>query len=107
MQGILTRIMQSTSSDALIVTEILALRYEAQHYKIQNSLIRQVVSQAQAKARERNERDVVRALDKASQSIAKSVMWVYIPIDCLLSPKLRMANRTSFDLVGRLPQVCR
>ena len=71
MQGILTRIMQSTSSDELIVTGVLALRYEAQHYKIQDSLIRQVVSQAQAKARERNERDVVRALDKASQAIEK------------------------------------
>ena len=53
MQGRLTRIMQSTSSEELIVTGILALCYEAQYYKIQDSLIRQVVSQAQAKARER------------------------------------------------------
>ena len=68
MQGILTRIMQSTSSDELIVTGILALQYEAQYYKIHDSLIRQVVSQAQAKARERNERDVAKALDKASQA---------------------------------------
>ena len=71
MQGILTRIMSSTSSDKLIVTGILALRYEAQYYKIQDLLIRQVVSQAQANARERNQGDVVRALDKASQAIAK------------------------------------
>ena len=71
MQGILTRIMQSTSSDELIVTGALALRYEAQHYKTHESLIRQVVSQAQAKARERHERDVARALDKASQAIEK------------------------------------
>ena len=70
MQELLTRIMQSTSSVELAVTGILALRYEAHHYKIQDSLIRQVASQAQAKARERNERDVVRALDKASQAIA-------------------------------------
>ena len=71
MQGILTRIMQSTSSDELIVTRMLPLQYEAQHYKIQDSLIRQVVSQAQVKARERNERDVVRVLDKVSQAIEK------------------------------------
>ena len=71
VQGILSRIMQSTSSDELIVTGILALRYEAQYYKIHDSLIRQDVSQAQAKARERNERDVVRALDKASQAMDK------------------------------------
>ena len=62
--------MQSTSSDELIVTRMLPLRYEGQHYKIQDSLIRQVVSQAQVKARERNERDAVRALDKASHAIA-------------------------------------
>ena len=62
--------MQSTSSDELIATGTLALRYEAQYYKtrIHGALIRQVVSQAQAKARERNERGAVRALDKASQA---------------------------------------
>ena len=70
-EGILTRIAQSAISDELIVTGILALRYEAQHYKIQDSLIRQLVSQAQVKARERNEREIVRALDKASHAIAK------------------------------------
>ena len=67
----LTRIMQSTSSEELIVTGILALRYEAQYYKIQDSLIRQVVSQAQVQARERQERDVEKALNKASQAMAK------------------------------------
>ena len=71
MQGILTRIMQSTSSEALIVTGILALRYEAQYYQMQDSLIRQVVSQAQVQARERQERDVEKALNKASQAMAK------------------------------------
>ena len=71
MQGILTRIIQSTSSDELIVTGILALRYEAQYNQMQDSLIRQVVSQAQVQARERQERDVEKALDKASQAMAK------------------------------------
>ena len=71
IQGILARIMQSTSSEELIVTGISALRYEAQYYKIRDSLIRQVVSHAQAKARERQERDVVKALDKASQAMKK------------------------------------
>ena len=63
--------MQSTSSDELIVTGVLALQYEAQHYRIKGSLLSQVVSQAQAKPRERKESDVERALDKASQAIAK------------------------------------
>ena len=65
MQGILTRIMQSTSSDELIVTGILALRYEAQYYKIQDSLIRQVASQAQAKARERNEKGCCKGIGQS------------------------------------------
>ena len=71
LQGILTRILQSTSSDELIVTGMLALQFEARHCKIKDSLLGQVVSQAQAMARERNESDVESALDKASQAIAK------------------------------------
>ena len=75
LQGILTRMMQSISSDELnaqlIVTRVLALQYEAQHYRIKDSLLGQVLSQAQAKARERKESNVERALDKASQAIAK------------------------------------
>ena len=59
------------NSYALLVTGILALRYEAQYYQMQDSLIRQVVSQAQVQARERQERDVEKALDKASQAMAK------------------------------------
>ena len=41
LQGILTRIMQSTSSDELIVTGVLALQCqcEARHYKIKDSLL--------------------------------------------------------------------
>ena len=56
-----------------MVTGILALRHEAQYYTytIQDSLIRQVVSQSQAKASERKERDVVNALDKASHAMKK------------------------------------
>ena len=51
LQGVLTRIMQSTSSNELIVTGLLALQYEAQYYRIKDSLLSQVVCQAQAKAR--------------------------------------------------------
>ena len=64
-------VMQSTSSDELTVTGSLALRYGAQYYKIQDSLIRQTASQVQTKARERNESNAERALDKANQAIAK------------------------------------
>ena len=71
LQGILTRIMQFTSSDELIVTGVLALQYEARYYRIKDSLLGQVVSQAQAMARERKESNVERALDNASQAIAK------------------------------------
>ena len=71
LHGILTRIMQSTNSDELIVTGVLALQYETRHYKIKDSLLGQVVSQAQTKARERNESNVERALAKANQAIAK------------------------------------
>ena len=78
LQGILTRIMQSTSSVELIVTGMLALQCEAQHCHIKDSLLSQVLSKA--KARERKEGNVVRALDEASQAIAKWLMWVYIPL---------------------------
>jgi hypothetical protein len=71
LYGILTRIMQSTNSEELIVTGVLALQYETRHYKIKDSLLGQVVSQAQTKARERNESNVERALAKANQAIAK------------------------------------
>ena len=71
LHGILTRIMQSTNSDELIVTGVLALQYETRYYKINDSLLGQVVSQAQTRARERNESNVERALDKANQAIAK------------------------------------
>ena len=75
MQGILTRTVQSTGSEGLIATGILALRYGARYYKIQDPLIiiRKVVSQAhgQVKARERKERDVVKALGKARQAMKK------------------------------------
>jgi hypothetical protein len=75
IHGILTRIMQSTDSDELIVTGVymtlLALQYETRYYKIKDSLLGQVVSQAQARARERQESNAERALDKANQAIAK------------------------------------
>ena len=63
--------MQSTSSNELIVTGVLALQFEAQHYKIKGLLLGQVVSQAHAKARERKESNAEKALDKASRAIAK------------------------------------
>ena len=67
----LTRMVQSTSSDKLVVPGVLALQYEARHYRIKDSLLGEVLSQAQGKAGERKERNVERALDKASQAIAK------------------------------------
>ena len=91
--------MQSTSSDELIhvVTGMVALQYEAQHYKMKDSLLGQVISQA----RERKERDAVRALDKASPPIAKWRMRVYIP---LIVPYARILPRLGqghlFGLVG-------
>ena len=104
MQGILTRAVQSTGSEGLIATEIFALRYGARYYKIQDPLIkiREVASQAhghgQAKARERKERDAVKALGKARQAMKKQAMWVYIPLDCILCPKLRLTNRTPVSI---------
>ena len=56
LSWILTRILQSTSNDELITMCILALSYEAQHYKLQDCLIKQVISHARTKARERKER---------------------------------------------------
>ena len=79
-QGILTRILQSTSSVELVVTGVLALQYEAQHCHIKGSPLSQVLSKAQGKAREGKGSNVVRALDKASQAIAGWLMWVYIPL---------------------------
>ena len=54
-----------------LVTGVLALQYETRYYKIKDSLLGQVVSQAQARARERQESNAERALDKANQAIAK------------------------------------
>ena len=68
-QGILTRILQSTSSVELVVTGVLALQYEAQHCHIKGSPLSQVLSKAQGKAREGKGSNVVRALDKASQAM--------------------------------------
>ena len=71
LQGILTRILQSTRSDELMVTRVIALQYEARYCSIKDSLLSQVASQAQAQARERKESNAERAMDKASQAIAK------------------------------------
>ena len=60
LQGILNKIVQSTSSDELTVTGVLALRYEAQHYKITDSLLGQVLSgESQAQADQEKERKVM------------------------------------------------
>ena len=50
---------------------ILALRYEAQHYKLDDCLLKQVIPHAQAKARERSEKKVKKALAKASLALEK------------------------------------
>ena len=57
LSGILTRILQSAIDSELITMCILALRYEAQHYKPDGCLLKQVTAHAQAKARERSERN--------------------------------------------------
>ena len=44
---------------------ILALRYEAQHYKLGDCLLKQVIAHAQAKARKRSQRNVEDALADA------------------------------------------
>ena len=70
---ILTRILQSTSDSKLITMGILALQYEAQHYHqvLEDRLLKQVIAQAQFRAREREEKDVEEALAKASLALAK------------------------------------
>ena len=62
VSGIPTRILQSTSDSELITTCILALSYEAHHYKLDGCLLKQVIAHARAKAREINERNVEGAL---------------------------------------------
>ena len=42
---------------------------------------------------------------RAAPALALAIR--YIPLDCLLCPKLRLNNGTSFDLVDLLPQSCR
>ena len=54
LSGILTRILQSTSDDKLITMCILALQYEAQHYHLEDYLLKQVIAQAQFRAQERH-----------------------------------------------------
>ena len=74
LSGILTRILQSTSDSELITTCILALRYEAQHHKLDGCLLKQVIAHARAKARERNEINVEGALAKASPASISEVI---------------------------------
>ena len=71
LSGILTRVLQSTNDDELGTICILALSYEAQHYKLHDCLIKQVVSHARTKGRERKEKKVERALAKASLALEK------------------------------------
>ena len=68
---ILTRILQSTSDSELITMCTLALRYETRHYKLDACLLKQVINQAQATARERKESNAEEALAKASLALAK------------------------------------
>ena len=71
LSGILTRILQSTSDSELITICILAIRYEAQQYKPDGCLLKQVIAQAQAKPRERKQSKAKEALSKASLPSAK------------------------------------
>lgn len=69
--GIITRILQSTSDSKLITMCILALQYEARDYHLEDLLLKQVIAQAQFRAREREETNVEEALAKASLALAK------------------------------------
>ena len=71
LSGILTRILQSTSGDELITMCIIALSYEARHYKLDSSLIKQALSHARTKARDRKESEVEKAPAKASLALEK------------------------------------
>ena len=71
LSDILTRIVQSTSDSKLITMCILALQYEARHCHLEDHLLKQVIAQAQPRARERDEMNVVEALAKASLALAK------------------------------------
>ena len=63
--------IQSTSDNKLITMCILALQYEAQHYHLEDHLLKHVIAQAQFRAREREEKDVEEALAEASPALAK------------------------------------
>ena len=65
LNGILTRILRSTSGSELITMCVLALRYKAQHYKQEGCLLKHVMAQARAKASERSERNAEEAQSKA------------------------------------------
>ena len=69
LSGSLTRIPQSTSDDELLTMCTLAIIYEARHYKLADCIIKQVISDARTKARERKERKVERALAKESLAL--------------------------------------
>ena len=71
LSGILTRILQSTSDNKLIAMCIVALQYEARHYHMEDHLLKQVIAQAQFRARERDGKDVEEAPAKASPALAK------------------------------------
>ena len=71
LSGSFTRTLQSTSDDELITMCILALSYETQHHKLNGCLIRQVISRARNKARERKGSEAERALAKASPALEK------------------------------------
>ena len=50
---------------------ILALQYAARHYHLEDHLRKQVIAQAQFRAREREENNVEGALAKATLALAK------------------------------------
>ena len=68
MNVILTQILQSTSGSELITTCILALSYEAQHYKLDDCLVKQVVNQGK---RKREKSKAEEALAKVSLALEK------------------------------------
>ena len=73
MASLLEHYSLPLSDSELITMCILALRYEAQHYncKLDDCLLKQVISHARTKARERSERNAEEALAKASLVLEK------------------------------------
>ena len=77
---------QSTSDDELIAMRILALRYEAQQHKPGDCHMKPVIPRARTKARERQDSEAERALEKASLPLEKYFRGFIPGPGCLAIP---------------------